>query len=475
MLGSPVPYEHGFLHYATDNMKLRLRDHFVFLCLATNTLQAAPQLNIDTVATVGAIGNSICRNQYSPMKWSGPVGLNRQWTSFGAFIFFACGEIAIPDVYAFEGHSGKTSAEIDQLMLPKDATEPWGVDQTIPVGIAALRPDITIIISSTNDLLLAPQTDVVSGKALEDALKGLKKNIHYVSELGSIPVVCNLLPIEGLTPLVPGATIPNDLTKIVPIWNAAIERLCIEEDVWHCDIFAACAQNNGSPKWKDGYVYRKGSEVEFGSSNAWKVHPSLLASLAIARDAIHPRLQEIIGPQCPRISSTDTPNHSSPPAKAWKLDYDPQSNSSFERLPATNGGSSNTDILRFQKPTSERKGHAQWTSGGIEVTPGQRFLYAADLRFIVNDRFSSIGFSIVDFTKGSESRGLPLSRINISRDTAPKSVDTRTFRASGIFTVPENVTRICALVSINRIAGGTDGKNDVAIVKNLILIPWAPK
>ncbi|WPJ96719.1 hypothetical protein SH580_03245 [Coraliomargarita algicola] len=110
-------------------MKQKYRSFFALLCLTIGNLPAAPQLNISTVPTVGAIGNSISRNQYSPMKWGGLVGFNRQWTSFGAFVFFACGEIAIPDIYSFEGFSGKTASEIDSLLQSENATEPWAWDK----------------------------------------------------------------------------------------------------------------------------------------------------------------------------------------------------------------------------------------------------------------------------------------------------------------------------------------------------------
>ncbi len=446
-----------------------------FLLLAllgpTAPVPAAPQLNSKTVPTVGAMGNSICRLQYTPREWGGLVGANRQWTPFGAFVFFACDGIAIPELYAFEGHSGKTAAEIAGLLLPKDATEPWGVGQKIPIGLAALAPNITIIIASTNELLLAPPADAASGKALDRALDGLRENIRYVQSLGSIPVVCNLPPIEGQTPLVPGASIPDDLTTQVPAWNEAIKVLCQDEDVWYCDIFSACAKSDGSSRWQDGFVYRQGSEVEGGSANAWKVHPSQLATLAIAREALRPVLSKIIGPECPALPSGDVAGNLAPPPESWKIDYDPQADGSLEMSSSENGGT----ILNFKKPSHTEGRYAQWTAPDLEVIPGQTFLYTADLRLAASDNRVSLTFSIADRSPESASRGQPLLSAGLDEGFTPGSVDTGKFRASGIFTVPENVSRISPNVSINRSAGGTEGKEDIVQLESLLIEQLPPQ
>ncbi len=430
------------------------------------SVQAAPQLTLDSVPTVGAIGNSICRNQYTPREWGGLLGTNLQWTPFGAFVFFACDGIAVPEVHAFEGHSGKTSWEIADLMLPKSATESWGVNQKMPSGIAAFAPNITVIIASTNDLLLASPSDVHSGRALEKALEGLRGNIQYVRSIGSIPVVCNILPIEGLTALVPGASIPDELTGVVPAWNAEIEDLCKTEDVWYCDVFSACAREDGSNRWKDGYVYRQGSEVEGGPENSWKVHPSQLASLAIAREALGPVLKKIIGTGTPKVPASDADGNVAPSLESWKVDYDPQANSSFDTVSADG-----RNVLHFRKPAQTGSGYASWTSGEIDVTPGEVFLYAAGLRLVTTDNRVSAGFSIADRTPGSASRGQPLTGIGVDEGFAPKGIDTGVFRAAGVFTIPAGVTKICASVNLNRSGGGSADGEDQAFLDDLAIIP----
>lgn len=428
---------------------------------------AAPQLHTDTLPTVGAIGNSICRNQYTPMEWKGLVGTNRQWTAFGAFVFFGCEGLAVPDIQAFEGHSGRTSAEIARLLLPAGSAEPWGAGQKIPAGIASLKPDITVIISSTNDLLLAPPDKIASGKALEEALEGLKENIRYVKSTGSIPVVCNIPPIEGLTPLVPGASIPNDITTVVPTWNAEIKDLCEREDVWYCDIFSACARDDGSARWKEGFVFRNGSETEGRPEDAWKVHPSLLASLAIAREALRPVLKQIIGPDCPKLPEDPGADSEIAPGK-WKVDYDPEGDSSLE---VAGNADSTAEIVRFRKPSHEGGRYAQWKPGDIAVVPGQTYLYAVDLNLASSDGRASLGFSIGDWVKGSASRGQPLTGISTARLTTPGASDTGTFRASGFFTIPAGITRVSPIVSINRSAGGKEGGEDVVTLGNLTIVP----
>lgn len=437
------------------------------LALTALPAPAAPQLHTDTLPTVGAIGNSICRNQYTPMEWKGLVGTNRQWTAFGAFVFFGCDGLAVPDIQAFEGHSGKTSAEIARLLLPAGSTEPWGDGQKIPAGIASLKPDITVIISSTNDLLLAPPDKIASGKALEEALEGLKENIRYVKSIGSIPIVCNILPIEGLTPLVPGASIPNDITSVVPTWNTEIKELCEREDVWYCDIFSACAKADGSAQWKDGFVFRNGSEIEGRPEDAWKVHPSLLASLAIAREALQPVLKQIIGPDCPKLPADPGADSEIAPRK-WKVDYDPEADSSFE---VAENAAGTAEIVRFHKPSHEAGRYAQWKTDDIAVEPGQTYFYAVDLNFASSDGRASLGFSIGDRMTGSASRGQPLAGISTARLTTPGAVETGAFRAAGFFTVPAGITKVSPCVSINRSAGGKECGEDEVTLGNLIIAP----
>ena len=449
----------------------RLSLPLILALLGTGMLRtqaAPPQLNINTVPTVSVVGNSIARNMYTPAEWGPLIGTTREWTSFGAFVFFACDGLAIPDVYAAEGYSGKTSSEIADLMQPKDATEPWGTNQRIPVGIAAHKPDITVLVVSGNDLLLAKPSDIASGAALGASLEGLKDDIHRVQSLGSIPVVCNLTPIEGLTPYVPWASVPNDITDLVPTWNKEIEELCKTENVWYCDIFSACAKSDGSNRWKDGFVYLKGSEVEGGPSNARKILPSQMASLAIAREALHPVLEKVIGPKCPKVPSVSVTNVA-PPLESWKIDWDREADSSFDS--AAPGSSPGTNAMSFQKPTRADGDYVQWMSADIDVKPGQTFLYAVDLHIVCSDNQCSQRFAISDRTEGSASKGQPLTCAGINCETTPGKVDTEKFRASGIFTIPKGITKINASFSINRSKGGLDGEIDQASIENLVIEP----
>ena len=153
------------------------------------------------IPTVGAIGDSIILNMTTSQSGSfgGYVGVQRRPDQRYAWIHWACAYsgICMPDIYAFEGFSGKKTDEILAACTTASATETVGASDTIAIGTQARTPDIVVDMSGTNDLGLATLSDLTTGAALSRCIAGRVAIWNFIKQCGGRPIALSLLPRQG--------------------------------------------------------------------------------------------------------------------------------------------------------------------------------------------------------------------------------------------------------------------------------------
>lgn len=436
------------------------------------------------MVSVGGIGDSIVRNNYSGLNSGGLAGWIRKSTGFGCWITYACalsGGRAYPDVYAYEGYSGNTGDQILAAALDASATETWGAASTIPIGIRARTPKVVFDMSGTNNLYLSTLANVTNGTSLQRAIAERRAIWAYLRACGALPIAMSLLPMQGSTAGTGGMT-GAACAPYVPAWNTAMKAAADADSVPWVDGYTPCAASSGGG-WKAGYVYHNGADDAIG------LHPSALASLAIGAAAAQVLISAIAAaPALPRIYDGSSPiysaafvsggnrqyfsNFSNPlfsSTTGWASRYDPDGDSSFGLYTPTQdvaGGGT----LRFVKPSAATTRYADWRGPTLAVTAGQEYIVFADVRLKQCDALAATGFQIADDTSASASRYQPLAVTDISSREAPVGsvIDSGVMRMALYYKVPTSITAVCPMVVINRgVTGGSSGLQDEVYISNL--------
>ena len=441
------------------------------------------QLTSSAMVSVGLLGDSIGRNNYSALALGGLVGTIRKSTGFGCWATYACmlsKGAAYPDVYAFEGYSGYTADQILAAALDASATETWGAASTIPIGIRARTPKIVFDMSGTNNLFLSTSAAVSNGVALQRAVAERRAIWAYLRACGAVPIALSLLPMQGSTSGGAGMT-GATCAPYVPVWNAAMRAAADADHVRWVDCYTPCAETSGGG-WKTGYVYHNGADDVIG------LHPSALASLAIGAVAAAAIVATIdAAPSLPRIYDGSSPiysaafaasdnrqhfaNFSNPLFTAttgWASRYDPDADSSLALFTPTQDVSGG-GTLRLVKPSAPGTRYVDWRGPTLAVTSGQEYILFADVRLKQCDALASTSFQIADDTSASGSRYQPLAVLDISAKDAPPGsiVDTGVLRVALYYKVPASITAVCPMVIVNRVAGGAAGLQDEIYISNL--------
>ena len=441
-------------------------------------------LSASSVVSVGVIGDSIARNNYSATNSGGLVGTIRKSTGFGCWVTYACalsGGRAYPDVYAYEGYSGNTGDQILAAALDASVTELWGPASTIAIGIRARTPKLVFDMSGTNNLYLSTLANVQNGTALARAVAERRAIWAYLRACGALPIALSLLPMQGSTAGSGGLT-GAVCAPYVPAWNTAMQAAAVIDGVPWVDGYTPCAIVSGGG-WKTGYVYHNGADDVIG------LHPSALASLAIGAAAGAVLNAAISGaPALPTIYDGSSPiyaaafaaggnrqyfsNFSNPlftSTTGWASRYDPEGDSSlalYTPTQDTTGGGT----LRFVKPSNAGTRYADWRGPPLAVTAGQEYLAFFSVRFKQCDSLAAVQVHIADDTSASGSRYQPMAVTDISNREAPAgtAVDSGVLRMALYYKVPTGVNAVCPMVVVNRgTAGGTAGQQDEIYLSNL--------
>lgn len=417
------------------------------------SLSAGSLSQIDTTSrvSVGAIGDSISRNNYTNTASGGSIGAVRTWTAFGAWLALAAyltDGLCIPDVYAVEGYSGQRTDEILTSALSNTATEAWGVASTIPVGVRARPQQIVVDMSGTNDQTYYESLSDANG--ISKTVAGRRAIWNYIRATGARPVALSLLPRNS----------PALYGNRTAAYNAAIADAAAQDGVPFADAYRLCANADGT--WRTGFTYKAGSDDAIG------LHPSWLATQQIAI-ALAPALRSLIGsaPIVPRV----VPGNSALYSVAFKTGpgdyfkqfvdgafpslsgttsrYDPQADSTFALVtPSIDPSGGGT--VEFRKPTNSGGGYADWTMTPVAVVAGQEYWFFADVEVDKADAFAAFSIGI------SDNSYQPMAAWALSKDH-PSGASQKRFRLSLYYKVPTGVTVARPIITVNISAGGVAG------------------
>lgn len=450
------------------------------------------RLNGLKIPTVGVVGDSIARNQYTGSVRGGLVGTVRRPTPFGAWGAWGCGfsGVAWPELYAMEGYSGQRAEEIFASLQAANATETWGAASTIPVGTRARLPSIVVDVSGTNDLFQSTPTTASDGTALARAIAGRRAIWAYLRACGVVPIAMSMLPMQG-TVAGAGGQNGNTLAPLVPAWNTAMQAAAAADGVAWVDGYTPCAVASGGG-WRPGFTYRTtGSNPNVDDPTG--LHPSTLASIAIGQ-ALAAVLRAVVAsaPGLPRLYLGGSSIYSAAFAAndprtffanfdngmfsgttGWSSRFDQNADSTFGLVTPTqdrNGGGT----LRFRKPTNSGSRYADWQGPALTVAAGQEYVLAVDYRAALADHLSLGQIGVIDDTSGSASRYQLMAEWAAGGDIPPgTTLDTGVSRVLLYYRVPAGVTQVRPFVIVNRSAGGTAGAFDEVYISNLLQIRLA--
>lgn len=410
---------------------------------------------------VGAIGDSIVRNNYSPSNSGGDIGLTRIWTGFGAWVFLSAALTngnCYADIYSLEGYSGFRTDQILSSALGPLSTEAWGVSSDIGVGLQSRKPDIVFDMSGTNDLTFYENLSDPNG--IDKTVAGRRGIWSYIRQNGGVPIAMSLLPRDDGYGLISAA------------YNDAIKAAAETDGVVFVNAYDDCANPDGT--WRTGYIYHNGSDDPTG------LHPSWLGTQVIARLAAEALENICLGSaSIPRIVSGSPSIYTIPyrvgPGNYYEqfIDgslgtlsgvlsrYDPDGDSSFQTASQSIDLSQDGQTVEFIKPSSNDSRYADWTTDSNVVVGGQEYLVFADVQFSSFDSFSTLIFGVTDNTYQ------PLQRFAVSSGDALNGYESDVMRIVLTVPIPPNVTRLRPHIVINRSSGGLPGGNDTIKVANL--------
>lgn len=444
-------------------------------------LQLGKKTSSQSIVTLAVVGDSTARNQYSPINHGGLVGDSRMPTVFGGFVELAAymtGGLAYPDLYAYEGYSGQKTDQILASFLTASATENYGVAETIAIGIQARKPTITFDTSGTNDMIYAPIADMTSGDALARCIAGRRQIWAFLRACGSTPVAVSLFPAQGSYQTSGSCMTQEQLIPYKVIWNAALKAAALQDGVAWLDAYTPCA--DGAGHWKPGYIRHNGVDDTYG------IHPSLLASMAIAPYAAAIVCAAVTqSPRIPRLYAGGSPVYSAafvasdkrqyfgsfagalfPDASSWSIRSNPQANMVLALSAPSQDANGGT--LKCSKPATNAAGYGDSIGTNKTVIAGQEYLWFADIRFYQCDGYAALAVNISDQTPASGSFCQPICSCGIESLSIPalSSFDSGVLRVAGYYRVPVGVTTVAPMIVINRDAGGASTGEDAVYISN---------
>lgn len=440
------------------------------------------RLTSSGLVSVGVLGDSIARYNYSPYDRAGLLGTVRASTAFGAWAQWACffSGAGWPDIYSMEGYSSQTAEQVLAQAQAANATELWGPASTIAIGVRARTPKVVFDMTGTNNLFQATSATVADGTALAVAVAGRRAIWAYLRACGALPIALSLLPMQGSSVGAGGLTAAQ-CAPYVPVWNTALQAAADADGVPWVDGYSVCAASSGGG-WKSGYIFHAGVDDNVG------IHPSLLASLEIGRAAA-PILEAAIAsaPSLPRIYPGNSAIYSAAfvsgdprqqfanfsnalfsSTTGWVVRYDQDSDSSLGLVTPTQDVSGG-GTLRLRKPSATTARYVDWRGPTLTVAAGQEYLFFADVRMVTSDSWGGPAIGVADDTSGSASRYQYAAQFSIATKEAPlgTSVDTGVGRILLYYKVPTSVNAVCPFASVTRSAGGVAGGNDDIYISNM--------
>jgi lysophospholipase L1-like esterase len=410
---------------------------------------------------VGGVGDSIIQNHYGSVDSAGLAGVHRSIQLGGAWLHWACGLLdgmCIPDVYALEGNSGLKTWEIIAALKAPNATIPYGVSETIAVGLAARRPDIAIDMSGTNDVTYYNGLSDAQGPAKSAAFR--QQIWAYIRSLGIQPMAMSMLPRD------------DALTAQSAIYNAAYKAAADADGVPWIDVYTPCAQASGL--WKAGYTYR------VGANDALGLHPWLQGTTKGVAPAVANALRELCSPaKIPRLVAggyldneanfaTDNrfyygqPVDGRFPTTQFAVRIDGDANCAVS-IAANTIDSAGGNTLETTKATGAAASYSDTLSStGYAVTPGREYITILDVQFeYTGSVYSNMTVQVVN----QENRALTEAYIENRNFTAPTKMSV--YRLTLRYKAPIGTTSIKLMTAVNRLAGGVAGGQDIIRIANV--------